>query len=41
MLEVITSLTRYQTELEQSQQGKQIQQAQHKEIQSQLDKDHI
>ncbi|MCY9863620.1 histidinol-phosphate transaminase [Vibrio coralliirubri] len=33
MLEVITSLTRYQTELEQSQQGKQIQ--------SQLDKDHI
>lgn len=41
MLEVITSLTRYQTELEQSQQGKQIQQDQHKEIQSQLDKDHI
>ncbi|CDU15403.1 histidinol-phosphate transaminase [Vibrio coralliirubri] len=41
MLEVITSLTRYQTELEQSQQGKQIQQAQHKETQSQLDKDHI
>ncbi|WP_086969540.1 histidinol-phosphate transaminase [Vibrio coralliirubri] len=41
MLEVITSLTRYQTELEQSQQGKQIQQVQHKETQSQLDKDHI
>ncbi|NOH91040.1 histidinol-phosphate transaminase [Vibrio sp. AIC-3] len=41
MLEVITSLTRYQTELEQNQQGKQIQQAKHKEIQSQLDKDHI
>ncbi|MFA0157245.1 histidinol-phosphate transaminase [Vibrio sp. 10N.261.46.A3] len=41
MLEVITSLTRYQTELEQSQQGKQIHQAQHKETQSQLDKDHI
>ncbi|CDT98091.1 Histidinol-phosphate aminotransferase [Vibrio coralliirubri] len=41
MLEVITSLTRYQTELEKNQQGKQIQQAQHKEIQSQLDKDHI
>ncbi|CDT83690.1 Histidinol-phosphate aminotransferase [Vibrio coralliirubri] len=41
MLEVITSLTRYQTELEQSHQGKQIQQAQHKETQSQLDKDHI
>ncbi|MEZ8613623.1 MULTISPECIES: histidinol-phosphate transaminase [Vibrio] len=41
MLEVITSLTRYQTELEQSQQGKHIQQAQHKETQSQLDKDHI
>ncbi|CDT58048.1 Histidinol-phosphate aminotransferase [Vibrio coralliirubri] len=35
MLEVITSLTRYQTELEKNQQ------VQHKEIQSQLDKDHI
>ncbi|WP_059020652.1 histidinol-phosphate transaminase [Vibrio coralliirubri] len=35
MLEVITSLTRYQTELEKNQQ------AQHKETQSQLDKDHI
>ncbi|MEZ8120280.1 histidinol-phosphate transaminase [Vibrio splendidus] len=41
MLEVITSLTRYQTELEKNQQGKQIQQSQHKETQSQLDKDHI
>ncbi|CAV18278.1 histidinol-phosphate transaminase [Vibrio atlanticus] len=38
MLEVITSLTRYQTELEKNQQGKQ---SQHKETQSQLDKDHI
>ncbi|TCN73589.1 histidinol-phosphate aminotransferase [Vibrio crassostreae] len=41
MLEVITSLTRYQTELEKNQQGRQIQQSQHKETQSQLDKDHI
>ncbi|PTP55709.1 histidinol-phosphate transaminase [Vibrio splendidus] len=43
MLEVITSLTRYQTELEKNQQGKQIQKSQHKETQtqSQLDKDHI
>ncbi|MEZ8802132.1 histidinol-phosphate transaminase [Vibrio splendidus] len=41
MLEVITSLTSYQTELEKNQQGKQIQQSQHKETQSQLDKDHI
>lgn len=41
MLEVITSLTRYQTELEKNQQGKQIQQSQHKATQSQLDKDHI
>lgn len=41
MLEVITSLTSYQTELEKNQQGKQIQQSQHKEPQSQLDKDHI
>ncbi|UWZ96742.1 histidinol-phosphate transaminase [Vibrio splendidus] len=41
MLEVITSLTRYQTELEKNQQGKQIQQSQHKETQFQLDKDHI
>ncbi|PMO73594.1 histidinol-phosphate transaminase [Vibrio splendidus] len=41
MLEVITSLTRYQTELDKNQQGKQIQQSQHKETQSQLDKDHI
>ncbi|MEZ8108474.1 histidinol-phosphate transaminase [Vibrio splendidus] len=41
MLEVITSLTRYQTELEKNQQGKKIQQSQHKETQSQLDKDHI
>ena len=41
MLEVITSLTRYQTELEKNQQGRQIQQPQHKETQSQLDKDHI
>ncbi|MEO9494570.1 MAG: histidinol-phosphate transaminase [Vibrio splendidus] len=38
MLEVITSLTRYQTELEKNQQSKQIQ---HKETQSQLDKNHI
>ncbi|MEZ8350120.1 histidinol-phosphate transaminase [Vibrio splendidus] len=41
MLEVMTSLTSYQTELEKNQQGKQIQQSQHKETQSQLDKDHI
>ncbi|MFA0522719.1 histidinol-phosphate transaminase [Vibrio sp. 10N.222.52.C3] len=41
MLEVITSLTSYQTELEKNQQGKHIQQSQHKETQSQLDKDHI
>ncbi|CAK2567968.1 hypothetical protein VCRA2119O149_10350002 [Vibrio crassostreae] len=41
MLEVITSLTRYQTELEKNQQGRQIQQSQHKETQSLLDKDHI
>ncbi|MEZ8759306.1 histidinol-phosphate transaminase [Vibrio splendidus] len=38
MAEVITSLTRYQTELEKNQQGKQ---SKHKETQSQLDKDHI
>lgn len=38
MLEVITSLTRYQTELEKNQQSKQ---SQHKETQSQLDKNHI
>ena len=38
MLEVITSLTRYQTELEKNQHSKQIQ---HKETQSQLDKNHI
>lgn len=44
MLEVITSLTRYQTELQQTQQDqqkRQHQQSQHKETQSQLDKDHI
>ncbi|NOJ02775.1 histidinol-phosphate transaminase [Vibrio splendidus] len=41
MLEVITSLTRYQTELEKNQQSKQVQQSQHKETQSQLDKNHI
>ncbi|MDL5026646.1 histidinol-phosphate transaminase [Vibrio sp. BS-M-Sm-2] len=44
MLEVITSLTRYQTELQQTQQDQQKrkhQQDQYIEIQSQLDKDHI
>ncbi|MEZ8347389.1 histidinol-phosphate transaminase [Vibrio splendidus] len=44
MLEVITSLTRYQIELQQTQQDqqkRQHQQSQHKETQSQLDKDHI
>ncbi|OEF92981.1 histidinol-phosphate transaminase [Vibrio splendidus] len=41
MLEVITSFTRYQTELEKNQQSKQVQQSQHKETQSQLDKNHI
>ena len=44
MLEVITSLTRYQTELQQTQQDqqkRQHQQDQYIETQSQLDKDHI
>ena len=44
MLEVITSLTRYQTELQQNQQDqqkRQEQQEQYIETQTQLDKDHI
>ncbi|MFA0071940.1 histidinol-phosphate transaminase, partial [Vibrio breoganii] len=41
MAEVIASLSRYQTELGQNQQDKKFQQSQHKETQSQLDKDHI
>ncbi|OED61449.1 histidinol-phosphate transaminase [Vibrio tasmaniensis ZS-17] len=41
MAEVIASLSRYQTEIRKNQQDKQIQQSQHKETQSQLDKDHI